>query len=330
MKNRLLALFEILGILAVGWTLTRIFIEVSGVPPLQDYLNQALVNERPDFYYLAELGFLTLLIQFLCLMTPAILLTTFLRRDRAIVEFGISGSTTSFKDNVILGIALFVVLGIPMKVLLLVNQLIPLGTQPEYWELFNKEWDIGFWVFMAVGSFVVIPIFEEVFYRGYAQYRLQRESGFAAVITIPVVFVVAHFQYYVPDILNIGMLVSLLFLSFGMAFSRFRSKSIIAAVGIHALMNIPTKYPYDLLVLLFMTVVAVVLRREIGSLKDELVSHVKGILPNSVFIELTIALLFGLGMNFMPEVTLVGFFLLFIVSIVIQTFDRRKLNKHSI
>ena len=177
---------------------------------------------------------------------------------------------------------------------------------------------------MAVGSYVVIPLFEELFYRGYAQYRLEKEFKFFAVLLIPLLFTSTHFQYFISDIFNIGMLFSLLILAIGMAFSRYLSKSIIASIIIHSLMNIPMKYPYDLLALSVMIFIVVLLRKRIVNLVTILINELKRIDFKGNFMFFLIILAFALGMNFKPEITLVIFVLLFIISLTMQLLNNRK------
>ena len=182
---------------------------------------------------------------------------------------------------------------------------------------------------MAVGSYAIIPIFEELFYRGYAQLRFEKEFKFFAVLLISLLFTSTHFQYFIADMFNIGMLLSLFILALGMAFSRYLHLSIIAPIIIHSLMNIPIKYPYDMFVLAIMILVVIFLRKRIAklitiSINDLKKTNFKG---NSVFLIIVIA--FALGMNFIPEITLIVLVLLFIVSLIIQILDKRKLKKRA-
>ena len=151
MKNKILSIFEVLGIIVIGWTLTRVLIMVFNVPPLQDYLDKAILSENPDFIYLSKIGFLTLFLQFLSLMIPAILVTKLLHKEN-LKNFGITKGSISIKENILNGIVLFCLVGIPMKLLLIANHFTNLGAIPNYWELFNKNWNFGFWVLGFYGS----------------------------------------------------------------------------------------------------------------------------------------------------------------------------------
>jgi len=323
MKNKLLATFEVIGVLVIGWTLTRILVTVFGVPPLQDYLDKAILSDYPDFLYLSKIGFITLLIQFLCLMTPAYIITRLLHKE-GLKSFGITKGNIPLKEAVLTGFVLFCFLGIPMKLLLIANHFTDLGMIPSYWEIFNKDWNLGFWLFMAVGSYAVIPVFEELFYRGYAQFRLEKEFKFFAVLFISLLFTLSHFQYFIPDMFNIGMLFSLFMLALGMAFSRYQQVSIIAPIVIHSLMNIPLKYPYDVFVLVAMILGLVLLRKRVAKLITNSIDESKNTnyIENSLFLIIVVA--FAVGMNFTPEITLIVFILLFIVSLIVQILSKRE------
>ncbi|MGH1363684.1 MAG: CPBP family intramembrane glutamic endopeptidase [Calditrichia bacterium] len=322
MKNKFLAILEVIGVLVIGWTLTRILVTALGVPPLQEYLDKAILSDNPDFLYLSKIGFLTLLIQFLCLMIPAYIITKLLHKG-GLKSFGITTGNKPLKETVLTGFVLFCLLGIPMKLLLIANHFTNLGMIPSYWEVFNKDWNVGFWIFMAVGSYAVIPVFEELFYRGYAQFRLEKEFKFFAILFISLLFTLSHFQYFIPDMFNIGMLFSLFLLAIGMAFSRYLNVSIIAPIVIHSLMNIPLKYPYDLFVLAAMILGLVILRKRVAKLITDSIDESKNTnyLENSLF--LIIILAFALGMNFTPEITLIAFIFLFIVSLIVQILSKR-------
>ena len=323
MKKKLLAIFEILGIIAGGWILTTVFINLFNVAPLQELLDKAIATNAPDYLRLAEVGFYTLFIQFLCLIIPAYLVTRFLHKGN-FKRFGITKGKASFRENIEQSIILFCLLGIPMKVLLILHHFIDVGTEPYYWELFNKEWTLGFWVFLAVGSYLFIPIFEELFYRGYAQYRLEKEFSFLAVPLISLLFISVHLQYFVPDVLNIGLLIGFFILSLGKAFLRFRLVSIVGPIIIHSLMNVPLEFPYDAFILALMIVVVITMRKKILAIYEDFISELKtsNLKANSIYFLCII--LFASGMFVLPEITLAVLVVLLIVSLVVQIVLKKK------
>ncbi len=328
MKEKLIAIVEVLGILVLGWTLTQTVINVANVPPLQEFLDEAVASAHPDYLKLAEIGFYTLFVQFLCLMIPAYLITRLLHKGN-LKSFGVTGGKKSVKENIKVAVLLFCLLGIPMKVLLILHEWFNLGTEPYYWELFNKEWTLGFWVFLAVGSYLVIPIFEELFYRGYAQYRLTKPFHFFVVPLISLLFILVHFQYFVPDVLNIGLLLGFFILSLGKAFMRYSMISIVGPIIIHALMNVPLKYPYDIAILIIMIIVVLIMRKEIFGLLKEFSDELKKSDISGNLIYMLIIVAFAFGMYALPELTILIVGILFILVVIIQIISNRKLKRNN-
>jgi membrane protease YdiL (CAAX protease family) len=317
MQRRLAALFEVIGVLVAGWTLTRVVATLLGVPPLDELLSAFIREPGSDFGRLTRIGFVTLLIQFLCLMIPALLINRFVHKGR-LADLGLTRGNRSLGESVRLGVALYCVAGVPMRLLLLANHHFRLGTPPSYWAIFEKDWNLSFWLFMAVGSFLVIPVFEEIFYRGYAQGRLAGEFGFAGPLFVAALFTVSHFQYLIADAFNVWMLTSLLVLALAMALSRHLTGSVAAAVVIHALMNVPIAYPYDLGVLAAMVATAIVMRREIASLAIAFRKQMKPVPVAEILMLTALVCAFAAGMSLYPELTLLAFGVLLLVSLTVQ------------
>lgn len=323
-SRKLFALLEVIGILVVGWSLTRVVISLTGAPPLQEHLDLFIQGESSDFSELTKIGFLTLFIQFCCLMIPAYLVTRFVGK-RGLKSFGVGSSTLSLSENIRMGVVIFCLVGIPMKLLLLSFNFFDLGTVPDYWALFDKDWNLSFWLFMAVGSYVVIPVFEEIFYRGYALGRLELDAGFSAVILVSVLFALVHFQYFITDMFNIGMLLSLFLLALGMGFSRSVTGSIIAPITIHALMNIPLEYPYDSIALIAMFFVVALEHQTISEMLTQFTQLAKKTSPSDLALVIVVVA-FAAGMNNYPSVAVIGFASLLIVSLIYQRTGRRSEN----
>ena len=77
----------------------------------------------------------------------------------------------------------------------------PLGETPPIWDiLYGAQWTPEFWLFMAVGSFALIPIVEELFFRGYLLGSLnKRFSPLWAIVISAAIFAVVHLQYVGAD-----------------------------------------------------------------------------------------------------------------------------------
>ncbi len=326
MIRRWAALFEVIGILVVGWTLTRIALTLLPIPDLQVLLDDFSASDGSDFSQLSWVGLATLCVQYVCIFTPAYFIALFLSKLRP-AEIGFGGSRVSIFASVKLGVILFCVAGIPMKLLLIAHNLADLGEAPSYWRIFDKEWNLSFWVFMGVGSYAVIPIFEEILHRGYAFGRLAREIGFGAVLVTSALFAAIHFQYLIPDVFNIWMLTSLFVLALAMGLARQASGSLIAPITMHVLMNVPVLYPYDYAVLGAMVVVVLAARKDVARLLGDFTSKLRGSNLLTTFGMITVVAGFALAMAQLPELALAVFASLFLVSIVTQVVLRLRAGK---
>jgi membrane protease YdiL (CAAX protease family) len=79
----------------------------------------------------------------------------------------------------------------------LVNAIHPLGeTVPWREALFDTSWRRWeFWLFTAVLSWALVPVIEELFYRGYCQRRLAEDWGDgAAIVGVSCLLIFSHGQ----------------------------------------------------------------------------------------------------------------------------------------
>lgn len=99
----------------------------------------------------------------------------------------------------------------------------------------------AWWTLMAVGSFGLVPIIEEAFYRGYAQGRLEQAFGAGpAIWATALLFSLSHGQYLERfDLLNGLTLASVLFFGLGVGVLRAVTGSIWPGVLVHMAVNLP-------------------------------------------------------------------------------------------
>lgn len=121
------------------------------------------------------------------------------------------------------------------------NSLYPSKTEPWRQAFFDMSWRRWeFWLFSAVMSWALIPILEELFFRGYCQRRLAEDWGNGpAIIATACLFTFEHTQYQIPNAYNVGMILGL-FLSavgFGVVFAWTRS--LFPAIVAHMVFDIP-------------------------------------------------------------------------------------------
>ncbi len=105
----------------------------------------------------------------------------------------------------------------------LVNYIHPSQTAPWRQAFFDMSWRRWeFWLFSAVMSWALVPVLEELFYRGYCQRRLAEDWGDGpAIVGAACLFTFAHTQYQIPDAYSAGMIVGLLLsaIGFGIVFA---------------------------------------------------------------------------------------------------------------
>lgn len=322
MLRKITAVFEVLGVLLLGWTLTRVGTGLLELPDLQAMLDEFVAGSTNDFSAMTPIALVTLGIQFGCLMGLALLVGALLHRRKPGM-FGATLGNVPVANSVGMAVALFCVFGIPMKLLLLANQYFDLGQTPSYWAVFDKDWNFSFWIFMAVGSYAVIPVFEEVFYRGYAQGRMEAEFGFAGAVFVAALFVAAHFQYQIGDVFNIWMLASLFCLAMAMAFARHATGSVLAPILIHALMNIPIARPYEIAILLVMILVTWAFRRNVGLLLSQFATALSGVKLLEIVPLLLVVAGFAAAMTTAPELAVAGLVTFGLLSVITQILLRR-------
>jgi len=80
-------------------------------------------------------------------------------------HYGVTTAGQSVWLLVSFGLIVFALVALPLKLLWVAKQLFPLGPGPAYWALLDKSWTPSFWLFLAVSSFAITPILEELFFR---------------------------------------------------------------------------------------------------------------------------------------------------------------------
>lgn len=127
-----------------------------------------------------------------------------------------------------------------------------------------QTWD--FWVLMAVASYGLVPVLEELFYRGVLQGRLQQvmPPGLAILLS-SLLFALSHSQYHQPNLLNLGTFVFLLATALVLGGLYWRTGSLWPGMLAHGVINLPAQQgAMGLLVVALMLGVAWWGRRVIG------------------------------------------------------------------
>ncbi|MEO0441249.1 MAG: CPBP family intramembrane glutamic endopeptidase [Pseudomonadota bacterium] len=117
----------------------------------------------------------------------------------------------------------------------------PLGDTPEIWTLiYGSAWTPDFWIFMAISSFALVPIVEELFFRGYVLGSLgQRFPASWAILLSALIFAIVHTQYVRPDSFALYNLAAVFLVGAVYAWSVHATRSLIPAMVSHAFCNLP-------------------------------------------------------------------------------------------
>jgi membrane protease YdiL (CAAX protease family) len=163
-------------------------------------------------------------------------------RRRGPASYGLTRAGRSWMVLVLAGLATVALSAWPAFSIELINVFRPLGeTAPWRQALFDMSWRRWeFWLFSAVLSWALIPVLEELFFRGYCQRRLAEDWGDGpAIIGTACLFTFAHTQYLMPNAYNAGMIMSLLMLAIGFGVVFAWTRSLIPSITAHAIINVP-------------------------------------------------------------------------------------------
>ncbi len=269
-QRKIAAILEVLGVYAagqlLGYALFALFGSLLGIP-LQNPL-QEITPGLTQAHLLRITG--RLLVLLVCQYAGWMALVLAVggwRRRHALAHHGLTLAGHSFGRLLKVGVLLFAVAELFPKLLSLLDSLLPLGEQIAWREaLYQLDWSTpAFWAFMAVGSYGLIPILEEVFYRGYVQTRLEEDFGAPlAIVSTAFLFAFSHSQYLVLNVFNVGMMLSLLLSAVAWGYIFYRTRSLLPTMIAHALVNLPLRGAGLWIQLVLMLVVIVVARRPIA------------------------------------------------------------------
>ncbi len=155
-------------------------------------------------------------------------------------DYGLTLAGTPLWKHILWGFGIFLVIGLPTKLIIAAMQNAELGEGPAHWAMLESGSGLSFWIFMAVSSYLLPPIFEELFFRGYAQTRLTHVIGAApAILLISAIFAAMHTQYYTLELTSMVMLVLIVVGAAANGFARHITGSLVTPLVAHALVNIP-------------------------------------------------------------------------------------------
>ena len=271
-RMRAAALVEVLGVSLAGpllmWGLRRL-IGVSVTNPL-DRLS-VKVLPMPNYYGFApnvRVGLMFQYAGYFLLIFPI----NWWYRWRGPASYGLTRAGRSWTALLLAGLATVALSAWPAFSIELINVIHRLGeTAPWRQALFDMSWRRWeFWLFSAVLSWALIPVVEELFFRGYCQRRLAEDWGDGpAIVGTACLFTFAHTQYQIPNAYNAGMIVSLLMLAIGFGVVFAWTRSLIPSMIAHAIINVPATPAWQgVLLAAFVICAMITWRRGVAALKQ--------------------------------------------------------------
>ena len=236
-QARLAALLEVVGVFVAGTVLARWISRGLNLGP--GSLRSLTPGEQPDFFSLSGTTALNLLLRYGLIFILAFSVGWWHRRRR-MAQYGVTMAGHSFRQHVATGLLLFAAAGLPAILLKFLATILPLGPTPAHWALIKDLSRPAIWLYLAVGSFGLVPIMEELLARGYIQTRLSEDFGASAAILITALFfTLSHNQYFIAGVLGPGMVVGLFIASVAIGYVRYRTGSVLPGIIAHACGNLP-------------------------------------------------------------------------------------------
>ena len=238
---RLAAICEFVGVLLAAIVIQRALVRALGVTPWKATQAAMLDSGEIDFLVLSKLAAIDQLLKYGVLLGLAFAIGWWHRR-RGLKSYGVTLARRSWGELVGIGVGLWgVSMALPGLLQALNDHLPWIGRGPDHWALFPSSWSAEFLLYMAVSSFLLVPIVEELAVRGYMLNRLREDYGDAGALTLSAVFfALAHTQYFKAEILSVGMLLSIVVGSLAAGYVLIRTGSLVPCIVAHALLNLPT------------------------------------------------------------------------------------------
>ncbi len=239
--GRMAAILEVLGVYLAGGLVVALLIRLLGLPITNPLASFTVGITDAELLTASRRLLVLLLLQYVGWFVLIIPLNWWHRR-RGPAAYGFTRAGRSWTALLLAGLATAGLVEWPVMSVNLANSFYQLGeTVPWRQAFFDTSWRRWeFWVFSAVMSWAIVPVLEELFYRGYCQRRLAEDWGDGpAIVGTSCLFVFSHTQYLIPNAYNAGMIIGLLIaaLGFGVVFAWTRS--LIPSIVAHAIINVP-------------------------------------------------------------------------------------------
>jgi membrane protease YdiL (CAAX protease family) len=325
-RRRAAALLEVLGVYLTGAFLNDKIVEllvsrhlISSVNPFSlltaDTTNADLLVASRQLF----LALTLIYVSFFLLIIPI----DWWRGRRGAATYGLARAGGSWKALIVAGLATAVLVEWPVLLHTLVDSIHPMGAMAPWRQAFFdmswRRWQ--FWLFAGILSYAVIPVVEELLFRGYYQRRLAEDWGDGpAIIAVACLFTFSHKQYLIANLYNVTMIASLLCLAIGLGVVFAWTRSLIPSMIAHAIINVPMTPRWQaVLLVIFAIGIFFVWRGGLGALR-QVFSHAR---VAACTILAVLLALYAVEANRIPWMTQIAIGML-VVALGLEALDRGK------
>jgi len=244
-RRRTAALLEVFGVYLTGAFLSDQIAQLLarwGVISPQNPLKSLTVHTTNTELLVASRQLLLVLILLYGSYFALIVPINCWYRQRGRAAYGLTRAGHPRKALIVAALATAALTQWPVLVHTLVDAVHPLGTmEPWRQAFFDMSWRRWqFWLFAGILSYAVIPIVEELIFRGYYQRRLAEDWGDGpAIIGTACFFTFAHRQYLIANAYNLSMIASLFCVAMGLGIVFAWTRSLVPSIIAHAIINVP-------------------------------------------------------------------------------------------
>lgn len=281
-------------ILVIALSIVCALIAQQILPNMQDTLGLN-TGAEPDFLRSAGVLAQQFALQYGGMLI-AVLVFAVIRKRWSARSYALTFNDYPLSRLVVIGLVGGALAAMPSELIFILKEIYPLGQDTPIWQVIGEaQWDWRFWIFMAVGSFLLVPLFEELAWRGYALGRLVECFGpGAALLVTAVTFGLLHVQYLANgDALGIMTLISVIFSALVLGAITLRTGSVVPAIIAHMMINTPKSFTAGIAVIVIYLACIFVARRSILSTARQVIGDMI-CLDSAIAIALIIALI-GIG-----------------------------------
>jgi membrane protease YdiL (CAAX protease family) len=212
---------------------------LGGLPSWRGAQAHMMAVGRVDWTLLARVALAELLLKYGWMFALAFAIGWWHRRRRP-AAYGLTRGGRPLSRLLVVGLVVAGPAGLIPYGLELLGRLVPAGAAPS--SLRPSHSSPEYLVYMAVASFIVAPILEELIARGYMQTRLAEELGpGAAILLVAVFFAVAHGDFLQPSLSGAGETLGIFVGAVLLGYVFHRTGSLVPSIVAHGLLNFP--YP---------------------------------------------------------------------------------------